>query len=213
MEKETKEYLDRKFLGLVTRDDVEKLRQEVKANFRQVKEESRAQIQEGRQETKSDIEQLRKEWAAEIIPFRGEMRDGLRKFDGETQSALEHSNQVIESSLRRVREEMGVILDQMRQEINPILQSMKRGEGDSLLASQQEVRKDIHGLRKGMDQFEEHIKEISKDLAGLNGVAIKGLTEVKEELGAMMKFSYADLEKKISTLEARIKALEKLAFH
>jgi hypothetical protein len=33
---------------------------------------------------------------------------------------------------------------------------------------------------------------------------------VKEELGSMIKFSYADLEKRFSTLEARLKALEKL---
>ncbi len=35
-------------------------------------------------------------------------------------------------------------------------------------------------------------------------------TEVKEELGAMMKFSYADFEKRLATLEARIKSLEKM---
>jgi hypothetical protein len=38
------------------------------------------------------------------------------------------------------------------------------------------------------------------------------LVEVKEELGSMIKFSYADLEKKFSALEARIKALEKMVF-
>ena len=41
----------------------------------------------------------------------------------------------------------------------------------------------------------------------------ENFTEVKEELGSMIKFSYADLDKKIAALEARIKALEKMTFH
>jgi hypothetical protein len=36
---------------------------------------------------------------------------------------------------------------------------------------------------------------------------------MKEELGAMLKFSFADLEKRVAALEARIKALEKMVFH
>jgi hypothetical protein len=40
----------------------------------------------------------------------------------------------------------------------------------------------------------------------------EGFVGVKEELGSMIKFSYADLEKKLNALEARIKALEKMVF-
>jgi hypothetical protein len=40
----------------------------------------------------------------------------------------------------------------------------------------------------------------------------EGFIDVKEELGSMIKFSYADLEKRFNTLEARIKALEKMVF-
>jgi len=44
----------------------------------------------------------------------------------------------------------------------------------------------------------------------LNEKIKEGFNEVKEELGSMIKFSYADLEKRFGTLEARLKALEKL---
>jgi hypothetical protein len=40
----------------------------------------------------------------------------------------------------------------------------------------------------------------------------EGFIDVKEELGSMMRFSYADLEKRFNALEARIKALEKMVF-
>jgi polyhydroxyalkanoate synthesis regulator phasin len=51
-----------------------------------------------------------------------------------------------------------------------------------------------------------------EEVAELNGKIKEGFTEVKEELGSMIKFSYADLEKRINALEARIKALEKMVF-
>jgi hypothetical protein len=40
----------------------------------------------------------------------------------------------------------------------------------------------------------------------------EGFVDVKEELGSRMKFSFADLEKRLNALEARIKALEKMVF-
>jgi archaellum component FlaC len=60
--------------------------------------------------------------------------------------------------------------------------------------------------------FVEDIRPMVGDIAELNGKVKEGLTEVKEELGSMIKFSYADLEKKINALKARIKALEKMVF-
>ena len=54
---------------------------------------------------------------------------------------------------------------------------------------------------------------MAEDTGDLKEKMRENLTEVKEELGSMIKFSYADLEKKIAALEARIKALEKMTFH
>jgi hypothetical protein len=60
MDLETKEYLERLLLGLTTKEDLEKLRQETKSNFRQLKEENKNQVLEWRQEVKADFEQLKK---------------------------------------------------------------------------------------------------------------------------------------------------------
>jgi hypothetical protein len=38
----------------------------------------------------------------------------------------------------------------------------------------------------------------------------EGFAGVKDELGSMIKFSYSDLEKKLVSLEARVKTLEKM---
>jgi hypothetical protein len=54
------------------------------------------------------------------------------------------------------------------------------------------------------------MKKVSEDITSLNGKIGGGFTEVKNELGSMIKFSYSDLEKKFDVLEARVKALEKM---
>jgi hypothetical protein len=48
------------------------------------------------------------------------------------------------------------------------------------------------------------------EIGTLNEKVRAGIVEVKEELGAMIKFSYADLERKLNALEARIQVLEKI---
>ncbi len=61
MDQETKEYLDRRLLPLVKRKDIEKLRQETKANFRQWKEETRTHLLDMIKELKTDLEKRGKE--------------------------------------------------------------------------------------------------------------------------------------------------------
>ena len=68
MDQTTKEYLEKILQGLTTKEDLEKLRQETKSNFRQLREENKNQILEWRQEIKADFEQLRKEGKVEIGP-------------------------------------------------------------------------------------------------------------------------------------------------
>jgi peptidoglycan hydrolase CwlO-like protein len=65
---------------------------------------------------------------------------------------------------------------------------------------------------KEVKGFGDEIGQITKEIVELSGKIREGFTEVKDELSSMIKFSYADLEKKINALEARIKALEKMVF-
>ena len=63
----------------------------------------------------------------------------------------------------------------------------------------------MEGLREG-------IKQVTEEIASIKEKMREGFIDVKEELGSMMRFSYADLEKRFNALEARIKALEKMVF-
>jgi uncharacterized protein YdhG (YjbR/CyaY superfamily) len=162
MDKEMRDYLDQKLLVLATKDDVEKLRQESKANLRQLREE--------------------------IDLIREETKEGLQKVRSEIQSTYDQTNRAIDLSLQRFREEGAVQVIQRREEF----------------------KADIGTVRGGMDRLQQQVKQVAEEFAALDGKIKEGFTEVKEELGSMIKFSYADLEKRFNALEARVKSLEKM---
>jgi exonuclease VII large subunit len=190
MDQETREYLERMLLGLTTKEDLEKLRQETKSNFRQLKEENKNQILEWKQEMKADLEQLRKGEVGQPDPMRKELRDGMQELKVETQSALDQSFQKIETLLQEIKEEGKTPSSDARQ-------------GPSI---------EVGGLKDGIESLKEGIKEVAEEILYIKEMMKDGFVEVQTELGSMMRFSYADLEKKFNALEARIKALEKMVF-
>jgi len=190
MDQETKEYLERILMGLTTKEDLEKLRQETKSNFRQLKEENKNQILEWKQEVKADLEQLRKGEAEQADPMRKEFRDGMQGLKVETQSALDQSFQKIETLLQEIKEAGETPSSDARQ-----------GPGI-----------EVSGLKDGIESLKEGIKEVTEEILYLKEKMKDGFVEVQTELGSMMRFSYADLERKFNALEARIKALEKMVF-
>ncbi len=190
MDQETKEYLERTLLGLTTKEDLEKLRQETKSNFRQLKEESKNQVLEWRQEVKADFEQLRKGETAGADPIRKELRDGIEELKAETQSVLGQSIQRIETLLQDLEEEGKTPSSSAR-------------PGASI---------EVSGLKDGIESLREAIKDVKEEVLYIKEMMKNGFVEVQTELGSMMRFSYADLERKFNALEARIKALEKMVF-
>ena len=172
---------------LAQKDDVEKLRQESKSNFRQVKEENKTQILEWKEETKGAIEQLRKEWIAGIDPLREE----IKKSREEIKAALGQSQKELVTHLQVMREDG------------------KTNIASSLASSRQETKVDMDRLKEGLEVIKDKASRVTEEIGTLNEKMKEGFTGVKEELGSMIKFSFADLEKKLNALEARVKALEK----
>lgn len=190
MDQETREYLERMLLGLSTKEDLEKLRQETKSNFRQLKEENKNQILEWRQEVKADLEQLRKGEAEQTDPMRREFRDGMQELKIQTRSALDQSFGKIGTLLQEIKEAGEVASSNARQ-------------GPNI---------EVSGWKDGIESLREGIKEVTEEILYIKDKMKDGFVEVQTELGSMIKFSYADLERKFSALEARIKALEKMVF-
>ncbi len=188
MDQETKEYLDQKLAGFVKKEDIEKLRQEIKANLRQLKEENPTAVLEGIKELKADLERSIdlpfQQWRQDLPAFLGQIR-------AEILSVLERSSLQMGKNFQLFREE----------------ETAQRN------LSKEEWATEIDRVAKGIDTFKEEIRTMVKEASSLQEKVKEGYTEMKEELGPMLRFSFADLEKKINTLETRIKALEKMVFH
>ena len=146
MDNETKEYLERKLFVLATKDDVEKLRQETKSNFRQVKEEDRANLLEWAQGIKKEIDELRKEHGMAIDPILGMIREGLQNIRGESQSMLDRWNKKMESSLQGIIQETSVVPDR----INGIMEScLRQMREDTQAAVDQSKEGDMRSFIEG----------------------------------------------------------------
>jgi gas vesicle protein len=205
MDQETKDYLDRRLLMLVKKEDIEKLRQETKANSRQWKEENRTQILEVIQEIKADLEQWKREERQAI--------DSLRQEVNERQTSPDQWAQNISSFLQQIKGEIQSNLDPFKQEMGKHLQLIREEETTERIRSGEEWKSEIHQLGKGQEELREETKRVADQASSIHQKIKEGLTETKEELGAMIRFSFADLEKRMNAQEARIKALEKMIFH
>ncbi len=206
MDENTKEYLDRSLVGLTAKEDLEKLRQEMKSSFRQLKEENKNQILEWKKEVRGAIDLLSGEKKVDIGPIREEISQGLQKAEQEAQSALNRANEFITSLLQRIKEEVRTDIDRSRQELGSTLQMIK----DEGVSNVSDLRREMSADSNRVDGLREEIRKMADEMTALNQKIKDAFTEVKEELGAMMRFSYADFEKRLVTLEARIKSLEKM---
>ena len=99
---------------------------------------------------------------------------------------------------------------QSRQEMVSSLQLIKEEGKTELIQSQEKAGGQIERLGEKVGYLNDQIKKTIEEIAALDDKIKGGFNEVKEELGSMIRFSYADLEKRFATLESRVKSLEKL---
>ncbi len=206
MDQKTKEYFDRSLIGLTAKEDLEKLRQEMKSNFRQLKEESKNQILEWRKEVKAAIDSIIGESRVEIGPIRQEIDHRLQKAETQIQSVLSGANEFVTSLLQRFNEEVRADINRSTQELGSTLRMIR----DDGLKNVSDLRREMGSDGNRMEGLREEVKKITDEVAALDQKIKIAFSEAKEELGAMMRFSYADFEKRLATLEARIKSLEKM---
>jgi gas vesicle protein len=276
MDQETREYLEQRLVGVATKDDIEKLRQETRAIFRQLQGKEKLG---GDREIRAELEAARRDLEAAKGPLLEEIRDRFRGFEEEIKGLMDQLRSAAKEILNRgeskdqgdqasLKEELRTEIDRLGGEVKEIMGSWQReialsveglkqetaaalerskGElGGSFETVQKEVLEAFHRARKEMgavlqmireemsldrtlareeteakvqqfievlDTFQERIGGAADEIARSSERIREGFLEIREELGAMMRFSFADLEKKMAALEARIKALEKMVFH
>lgn len=193
----------------------------IRAEMEELKRERGVDLDPLCQEMKKEIKSLESKIQSVLLQSIPPLESSLEKMVGETRPTLQQLRQEIEADLQTVKDEIHTALLQSRQEITSDLQ-LTREEGKSnllqarseerenLFRMKEEMKMDFNRLGEGMENLSAQLRTAVGEIIVLKEKVREGFIEVREELGAMIKFSYADLEKRFAKLEARIKALEKL---
>jgi hypothetical protein len=160
---------------------------------------SKDDIEKIRQETNANFRKLKEENKAQVLEWKQEIKGDLEELTKSKAVEPDLIQETMKEGLMKIRIETQSTIDQLRQTMDSSLQRMKEaGEAQT-----------IHS-REGMGKFQDQIKKVSEDMVALEEKIREGFAGVKDELGSMIKFSYSDLEKKLTELEARVKTLEKM---
>jgi len=212
MDREILDYLDQKWFMLASKEDLEKLRQEMKAALSRLREAGREEELGWRQEVKGDLDALKKENLADLIPLVEETKAGLKGIREDLLPSILRAQEKFESTLLQYREEAKAGINQSTQDMGALLQSLWKEERQSFSNLIKEAPQEANRWKEGMEKIDGQVRELTQGLAAIHETLAQGIKQMKEELGSMIKFSSADLDRKISALEARIKALEKITF-
>ena len=208
MDQETRDYMDQKVVTLARKEDIEKLRQEMKNTFRQWKEETKQQANDGKQDVHNLVEEAKKQWKTESASLSEAFLKEMKRWKDETRSSMTPSS--IDGMVKKIQEELKAGSDRSKRDMEAVLHVAKEGSQKEVLPVLQESRKELQGLKGGMTSLEERVNQIASDLRESTESIRASLGDVKGELGAMIKFSFADLERRLNTLEVRIQVLEKI---
>jgi hypothetical protein len=156
-------------------------------------------IEKIRQETNANFRKLKEENKSQAAEWKQEIRGDLEQLTKSKGLEPDLIQETMKEGLMKIRVESQSAIDQLKQTIDGSLQQMKEaGEGQAIRS------------RQGIDHFQEQMKKIEESVVSLEEKIREGFVGVKDELGSMIKFSYSDLEKKLTELEARVKTLEKM---
>ncbi len=204
MDKEWKELLEQKFLIFSKREDIERLRQEVLSQFFKLREEHRDSILQWLKEMKEAIEKLKEEWRSP------NWESAIKGIGKEIEEISNRLNQEIRRELQWVKEGLESTSEHLKEEVASNLQRIKEESLSQISSSAEETRMNLREVREALKTVEERLNRIAEERTMVSEKLKEGFEAVKEELGAMIRFSYGDLERRLNALEARVKALEKI---
>ncbi|MGQ9508547.1 MAG: hypothetical protein ACUVTN_04020 [Thermodesulfobacteriota bacterium] len=204
MDKTLMEWMEQGLLVFSKKEDVEKLRQEILSHFFKLREENQAFTIRVIKEIKEELEKLNKDLRSQF----------LESYETQTERKimeLSHSfHQEMERGFQFTKGELEKGLDRLRKDIDSNIQKLKEEPSPQKAYSNEELGVHFQGIREGMENLHDQMKRIGDEMATFREKLKEGFEGIKEELGSMIRFSYADLEKRLNALEARVNALEKL---
>jgi len=156
-------------------------------------------IEKIRQETNANFRKLKEENKSQATEWRQEIKADMEKITPGSSVEIGPIREEIKEWVRKIEDGTQFALSQFRQTMDSSLQRMKEtGEAHA------------NHSTEGLDRFPDQMKKIEENMVTIEEKIREGFVGAKDELGSMIKFSYSDLEKKLTALEARVKTLEKI---
>lgn len=221
MDMDIKDYIDQKLLIFTTKDDVEKLRQEMRVTLIKFKEETKNQINELLNEIRSSLKAL------DLKMILEEIRKGSEKWQKEINSDLKTTLNEMNSYILHLEKDRGSLIEQFGKEVDSRFQIIKmeiinsikneinsiRDEEKEFLSSPTKLVEPLmNDLRKETEERQIQLKNISGDIKIFYEKINKCINDLRNDIGSMIKISYRDFEKRLEALEERIRAIEKIVF-
>jgi len=224
MDREIKDYFEQKFLVFTTKDDIEKLRQEMKANLLKFKEEVKNHILDSINETKRMVE------TSELKRKLEEVREDFKGWQKDIELNLNSAISESSFAISKIEKEKESLVKQFQEEVEPRFKTLKDEIIDSLnmvnLKLHSYIEEGQENAFKSIKALEPQINELKKDIESIKNQTnkvigeigtfydkmIRELKEMKDEVGYMVKLSYRDFERRLEALEQRVKAIEKIVF-
>jgi archaellum component FlaC len=94
--------------------------------------------------------------------------------------------------------------------LNSRIQLIREEGVENIVQTGESIKSDLNLFRGELEGLSEEIKKAIEEIGTFNEKIKVSFTEIKEDLGSMIKLSYGDLERRLEALETRVKALEKL---
>ena len=115
------------------------------------------------------------------------LNEKLDRFREETRSDAENKFSILSQAITRVDDK----LERTRQELKAEIQEVRQEFGEKLDQTRQELKAEIHDSRK---EFNEKLDKVQLELKTENQAS-------RQEILAAIKFSYAELDRRLTTLE------------
>lgn len=221
MDKDVRDYLDQRLLIFTTKDDVEKLRQEMRANLLRFKEETKNQINESLNEIKSGLKDL------DLKMILEEMGKGFEKWQRDINLNLRSKLDEMDNNILQLEKDRANIIEQFHKEIDPRFERIKteiidiikdevtlfvKSIKDELSSNTKSTEPLMRDVRKEIEYAQDQVKRISDEIKTFYDNIVNAVKDMRNDISSMLKISYRDFEKRLEELEQRIKAIEKIVF-
>ncbi len=171
-------------------EDLKTFKEEVIQQFHIISEnviDQVKQVAEGVRNVDEKLERFRKEIKAEAAENHATLSLAIKKVDGK----IDNTRQELKAEIQGVRTELKAEIQGVRDDFSDKLGKIQTELKSEIQELRTELKEEIQGART----------ELKAEIQGIRTELKTEIQETRQEILAAVKFSYAELDKRLTTLE------------